>query len=79
MPVELKLVCPNVPVLQLVSSPSFGSPFAYDLSSASSQIETVSTIQLLPIQCPYIIEDAYAIDSSTASVAAEVTYQQSSG
>ena len=66
-----------IPTLSLSGTPAFASPFIYDLSSPGSQVESVTTVTLVPPQCIYGISLVYVHDATLTS-APEVTYLQGS-
>ena len=67
LPVELQVTCPaTFSSIQKSATPSFASPFTYDLATLPSQAETVSTIQILPDLCGFTVALAQVIDISDA-------------
>ena len=63
LPVELQITCPSIySSLVLSATPSFASPFSYDLATLPSQVETVSTVTILPDLCGFTVLAAEIID-----------------
>ena len=68
LPVELQVTCPaTYSSIMKTSTPSFATPFAYDLATLPSHIETVSTIQILPDLCGFSVALAQVIDITDAA------------